>query len=371
MKIINAQVFGENGRFEEKDVCMEDGLFADSSDGEILDASGLYAIPGLVDIHFHGCMGYDFCDGTVEAFDAIANYEAENGVTTICPATMTLGEGTLERIFKAAGAYENTQGSVLAGINMEGPFVAMKKKGAQNGKYIRKPDVAMFRKLQNLCGGLIKQVAVAPEEDDEFEFIEALKDEVVLSVAHTCCDYCRAREAFRRGSNHVTHLYNAMNGFTHREPGVVGAACDNESVFVELICDGVHIHPATVRTTFKMFGNDRICMISDSMMATGMADGKYALGGQDVFVTGKKAVLEDGTIAGSASNLMDCLRVAVKEMQIPLESAVKACTLNPAKSLGLDDMHGSITTGKYANLVLLDKDLNIVKVFIKGKEYCR
>lgn len=369
MIIKNAKVFTEEGKFEEKDLCVQDELFADSADGEAVDAEGLYVIPGMVDIHFHGCVGYDFCDGTVEAIDAIADYEASNGVTAICPATMTLGEKTLDKIFTTAGNYNNNRGSMLVGINMEGPYVAMKKKGAQNGKYIHTPDVEMFRKFQKLCGGLIKQVAVAPEEDKDFHFIESLKDEVVLSVAHTDCDYEIAKTAFEKGADHVTHLYNAMNGFTHRAPGVIGAACDNEDVFVELICDGVHIHPATVRTTFKMFGDDRICMISDSMMATGMPNGKYALGGQDVFVEGKRATLVDGTIAGSASNLMDCLRVAVKEMGIPLESAVKACTINPARSLKLDKMHGSISTGKYANFVLLDADLNIVKVFIKGKEY--
>lgn len=369
MIIKNAKVFTEEGKFEAKDIFVKDGLFASTADGESVDAEGLYAIPGMVDIHFHGCVGHDFCDGTIEAIDAIAHYEATNGVTAICPATMTLGEKTLDKVFTTARNYDNNCGSMLVGINMEGPYVAMKKKGAQNGKYIHKPDAEMFRKFQKLCGGLIKQVAVAPEEDQNFQFIKTLKDEVVLSVAHTDCDYDTAKAAFENGANHVTHLYNAMNGFTHRAPGVVGAACDNEKVYVELICDGVHIHPATVRTTFKMFGDDRICMISDSMMATGMENGKYALGGQDVFVEGKLATLTDGTIAGSASNLLDCLRVAVKEMGIPLESAVKACTINPAKSLKLDEMHGSITTGKYANLVLLDKDLNIVRVYIKGKEY--
>ena len=372
MKIVHAEVFTENGRFEQKEIVMKNGLFAsgkDEQEGEILDASGLYAVPGLIDIHFHGCVGYDFCDGTVEAFDAILNYEASQGVTAVCPATMTLDEGTLERVFSLAGVYPNNQGAMMAGITMEGPFVSGAKKGAQNAKYIRKPDVGMYRKMQKMANGRILQVAVAPEEDQDFRFARELNQEVVISVAHTCCDYETARQAFRNGYSHVTHLYNAMNGFGHREPGVIGAACDAEHVYAELICDGIHIHPSTVRTTFKMFGQDRICMISDSMMAAGMPDGTYALGGQEVFMKGRKATLSDGTIAGRASTVMDCLRTAVGEMGIPLETALKACTINPAKSLHIEKMHGSIREGKYADLVLLDRDLNVVKVFLKGREY--
>lgn len=372
MKIVHAEVFSEDGIFEQREIAMKNGLFVSAEDvkgEEILDASGLYAVPGLIDIHFHGCVGYDFCDGTVEAFDAILNYEASQGVTAVCPATMTLDERTLERVFSLAGVYRNSQGAALAGITMEGPFVSASKKGAQNEAYIRRPDTGMYRKMQKLSSGKILQVAVAPEEDHEFRFAKELNQEVVISVAHTCCDYETARQAFQNGYSHVTHLYNAMNGFGHREPGVVGAACDAENIYVELICDGIHIHPSAVRTTFKMFGKDRICMISDSMMAAGMPDGTYALGGQEVFMKGRKATLSDGTIAGSASSLMECLRTAVKEMGIPLETALKACTVNPAKSLHIEKMHGSIREGKYADLVLLDHDLNVVKVFLRGKEY--
>lgn len=369
MIIKNAKVFTENNVFENQDIYIENDKFSSSAsqDGDTIDASGLLAIPGLVDIHFHGCMGHDFCDGTTEAFDAIAAYELKNGVTSICPATMTLAEDTLFDIFKAAGNYKKEKGETLCGINMEGPYVSMAKKGAQNGAYIHKPDVDMFRKCQELSGGLIKLVAIAPEEDKDFDFISSLKDEVVLSIAHTTSDYDTAMKAFEAGADHVTHLYNAMPAFTHRAPGVIGAACDTEKAYVELICDGVHIHPAVVRTTFKMFGDDRICMISDSMMATGMEDGQYSLGGQAVTVVGNKATLADGTIAGSATNLMDCARVAVKEMKLPLESVLKCVTINPAKSVGLDGEYGSISAGKYANVVLMDSDMNIQKIILKGK----
>lgn len=371
MKIKNGSVFCEDGTFQKKEIQTEDGCFvkANTQDTgqEVIDAEGLYVIPGLVDIHFHGCVGHDFCDGTKEALDAITAYEAAQGVTSITPATMTLSEEMLTKIFSNAGSYENTEGSVIRGINMEGPFVSAAKKGAQNGAYLHKPDVDFFKKMQKLSGNKIRQVAVAPEEDTNLTFIKTLKDDVVISVAHTTADYDTAKAAFDAGACHVTHLLNAMPGFTHRAPGVVGAAFDNEHVAVELICDGVHIHPSMVRAIFAMFGADRICMISDSMMATGLEDGQYALGGQPVKVTGRLATLEDGTIAGSASNLMECLRVAVREMGIPLEDAVKASTATPAKSLGLYQECGSISEGKSADAVLLDKDLNIVQVICRGK----
>lgn len=369
MIIKNASVFEENGTFVTKDVYIDGGNFAESAaDNTVIDASGLYAIPGLTDVHFHGCVGYDFCDGTHEAIRAIAEYELKNGVTTICPATMTYDEDTLSNIGIAAATYDNASGSELIGINMEGPFIAPAKKGAQNATYIHKPDIDMFRRLQEKAGGLYKLVDLAPEVEGSMEFIEALKDEVAISIAHTTADYDIANEAFQKGAKHTTHLYNAMPPFSHRAPGVIGAACDNDHVHVELICDGIHIHPSVVRTTFKMFGDDRVVLISDSMMATGLTDGDYSLGGQAVKVVGQLATLADGTIAGSATNLMGCMRVAVQKMGIPLGSAVKAAAVNSAKSIGIYDRYGSITPGKAANLVLLDKDLNIVKVIFKGQE---
>lgn len=369
MIIKNARVFEENGTFVTKDIYIEGESFTDSSSDEtVIDADGLYAIPGLTDVHFHGCVGYDFCDGTHEAIRAIAEYELKNGVTNICPATMTYDEDTLSKIGTAAATYDNASGAELVGINMEGPFIAPAKKGAQNGKYIHKPDIDMFRRLQEKAAGLYKLVDIAPEEEGSMDFIEALKDEVTISIAHTTADYEIANEAYKKGARHATHLYNAMPPFSHRAPGVIGAACDNDHVRVELICDGIHIHPSVVRTTFKMFGDDRVILISDSMMATGLTDGDYSLGGQAVKVVGQLATLADGTIAGSATNLMGCLRTAVQKMGIPLGSAVKAAAVNSAKAIGIYENYGSITPGKKANLVLLDKDLNIVKIIFKGQE---
>lgn len=376
MIIKNASVYTEDGRFLNRDIWIEKDHFVDCeqkvSDKTEIDASGCYAIPGLTDIHFHGCVGYDFCDGTREAMDAMAAYEASVGVANIVPATMTLGEDELLKICQTAKAYckeEPGKGRArLWGINMEGPFVAPGKKGAQNGAYIRTPDIEMFDRLNEASGGMVKLLAIAPEVEGAMEFIEKKHDEVVISLAHTATDYDTAIQAFEKGADHVTHLYNAMNPYTHRAPGLVGAAADTHKVEVELICDGVHIHPASVRTTFKMFGDDRIIFISDSMMATGLKDGDYSLGGQAVKVVGNLATLEDGTIAGSATNLMDCMRTAVLKMGIPLESAVKCAAVNPAKSVGIYDCCGSITPWKKANVVLLGKeDLTLQKIILEGQ----
>ena len=376
MIIKNASVYTEDGRFLPKDIYIEGNAFVNSedelSDRTQVDASGCYAIPGLTDIHFHGCMGYDFCDGTIEAIRAMASYEASVGVTSIVPATMTLGEETLFGICETARKYvetENQEGRArLRGINMEGPFVALGKKGAQNGDYVRKPDLAMFDRLNEASGHMVKLLAIAPEEEGAMEFIGKKHGEVVLSLAHTATDYDTAVRAFEMGASHVTHLYNAMNPYTHRAPGLVGAAADTQKAEVELICDGVHIHPAAVRTTFRIFGDDRIILISDSMMATGLEDGDYSLGGQAVKVVGNLATLKAGTIAGSATNLMDCMRTAVLKMGIPLESAVKCAAVNPAKSVGIYELCGSITPGKLANVVLLKKeDLALSQVILEGK----
>lgn len=368
MQIKNVKVFTEEKQFQEGEIAIKDGVFSKEADGEVIDGEGCYAIPGMIDIHFHGCVGYDFCDGTEEAIAAIAKYEAAQGVTTIVPATMTLPEETLMEIAKTAGNYKGTEGADLAGINMEGPFISPGKKGAQASTHIVKPDIAMFRRLQEAANGLFRLVDIAPEEEGAMEFIEELKDEVNISFAHTLADYDTAKKGYDLGANHATHLYNAMPPFSHREPGVIGAAHDSAHCMVELITDGVHIHPSVVRTTFDMFGDDRVVLISDSMRATGMPDGEYTLGGQAVQVRGNRATLaEGGALAGSVTNLLDCMRVAVQKMQVPLERAVAAATMNPAKSVGIYDKYGSITEGKEGNVVLLREDLSLKAVIQNGK----
>lgn len=376
MIIKNALVFTLDQGFVNKEVKIKDGRFTDEDivEDTVIDAQGNYLIPGLVDIHFHGCAGHDFSDGTPEALQAIGVYELKNGITSICPASMTLAEETLANVCENAYAYytkpetDKPEGSRLCGIHLEGPFISMEKKGAQNPAYVKSPDIAMFNRLQDAAHGLVKLITIAPETEGAEEFIKELSSKVHISVGHTCSDYDTAYKAFALGADHVTHFFNAMPAFTHRAPGVFGAAFDQKHVMPEMICDGVHINPSAVRVVFSLFGKERMIMISDSMMATGMEDGDYSLGGLPVKVHGNLATLADGTIAGSATNLMDCVRTVVKKMDIPLETAIRCASYNPAKAIGVDDVCGSIEAGKLCDCVILSKDdLATQKVILGGK----
>ena len=369
MRITGGQVFDLHEGFVRRDVCFDGRLLSSSSaDGKTYDASGCYVIPGLTDVHFHGCMGKDFSDADPEGLEIMAKYELSQGVTQICPAGMTLLEDQLTRVCQVAAAHRdaNKPGAERSGINLEGPFLSMAKKGAQHRDWLQAPDVEMFRRLMAASKGLVKLVSVAPEEPGAMEFIEAVEGEVTVSIAHTTADYDTAMEAFRLGARQVTHLFNAMPPFSHRAPGVVGAALDTPNCNVELICDGIHIHPAVVRATFKMFGPKRVILISDTMRAAGMSDGDYTLGGQPVTVKGKLATLADGTIAGSVTNLMNCMRTAVS-FGIPLEDAVWAAAVNPARAIGIFSRMGSLEPGKRANVVVLDQNLELKDVFFRGE----
>lgn len=355
----------EGDRIEKIDRCEEETLTEKER--------GTYVLPGLVDTHFHGCAGYDFCDGTAEAVRAIAAYELTHGITTICPATMTLSEEELTNI--CAVCYETVEKQtlecgiplkdVLRGIYLEGPFISMEKKGAQNPAYIHKPDIEMLRRLQQAAGGMIRIVAIAPETEGAMACIREGREDFRFSIAHTCADYETAKEAIEAGARHVTHLYNAMPPFTHRQPGVIGAAAEDGQTEVELICDGIHIHPSVVKSTFKLFGVEQMILISDSMMATGMEDGEYALGGQPVTVRGNRAVLKDGTIAGSATNLYDCMKTAI-QMGVPKEEAVRAASFNPAKAVGLEKECGVLAPGRKADILLADREFSLLEVIKSG-----
>lgn len=344
-----------------------------------MDGQGAYCIPGMIDLHFHGCMGYDVCDGTKEAVHEIAAYELTQGVTSIAPATMTLPVKELHHILKIISdcrKEQEEQGEYLkeaslAGINMEGPFISPVKKGAQDAKYILPCSKELCMEFQKQADGLVKFIGLAPEEGKKEEveqFIREVKDIVSVSLAHTNAGYDRAAGAFYAGANHLVHMYNAMPPFQHREPGVIGAAADYRHVMAEIICDGVHVHPSAVRGAFRLMGKDRIIFISDSMRAAGMKDGRYTLGGQEVDVRGNRATMvSDGALAGSVTMLPDCVRIAVKEMKIPLEAAIACATVNPARSLGIDKEYGSLEEGKKADFILWDENLQLKKVVKSGK----
>ena len=371
MILKNALVYTPRHTFEKGDLVIRDGriaAYAQPQEGEeVVDADGLYALPGLVDLHFHGAVGHDFCDADEAGLQAIADFEAAHGVLAICPATMTFSEEILNGVMDTAAAHKNDSGADLVGINMEGPFISPKKVGAQNPEYLQGADIEMFRRLQKRSGGLIKLVDIAPEEPGALDFIRACHSETRISIAHTCAGYDDALAAFEAGASHMTHLYNAMPGITHRDPGPILAAMEKGAA-VELITDGVHIHPAVVRFTFRTFGDDHVVLVADSMMACGLPDGQYSLGGQAVTVSGPRATLTEhpGVIAGSATCLYDCMKRAVLDMGVPLESAVRAASENPARCQGIDADYGSLGAGRYGNVILANDKLEIQSVYRKG-----
>lgn len=376
----NGLVYTSECVFEPLDVSFSGGeiigVSADISDGDsVIDCMGCYVLPALTDIHLHGCAGHDLSDGTSEALAAMAEYQFAHGIGAFCPAVMTLPADEITRILRAASDYASSavnrspDRAELVGINLEGPFLSAEKCGAQDSANLLPPSAEKLREWQSCSGGLIRLVTVAPELDGAERFISERPNGVHVSLGHTACGYERAAAAFAAGADHVTHLYNAMSPFHHRDTGLIGAAFDDGKSFVELICDGVHSTPTAVRTAFKLFGDARMVLISDSVEAAGMPDGEYTLGGQRVIKQGSRAVLangcttEGGALAGSVSNLYDCLMKAV-EFGIPLESAVRAATKNPCISVGLFDRFGSIEPGKAARFLILNRDDMSIKMVI-------
>lgn len=368
----NANIYTQDFRFCQGAFQVENGRFAKILPQEVpedaIDLEGAYVIPGLVDVHNHGNSGKDFSDGDYEGLKIMAGYLGRNGVTSFAPASMTLPYEVLSKAFATARQLKDAapEGCArLMGIQMEGPFFSEKKKGAQNAAYLRNPDFEAFQALEEGCGGLVRIVDVAPELPGSVEFIRKAKELCTVSVAHTDATYDDAKAAFDAGATHVTHLYNAMPGIHHRKPGVIPAAAENEAVRAELICDGLHVHPASVRFAFRAFGPERMVLISDALRCCGMPDGEYELGGQQVFLSGGVARLADGTIAGSATNLFDCMVKAIS-FGIAPEDAIRAATWNPACAIGAEKEVGSIAEGKLADFVVCGPDFARKAVYMGG-----
>ena len=328
-----------------------------------LDAAGGYVIPGLVDIHTHGAVGEDFSDGKPQGLQPLADYYAAHGVTSYLATTMTLKEETLTPAMHAIRDFRPAGGAKCAGVHLEGPFLSYAKRGAQAAENLHKPDAALFHRLNEASGGQVKLVTVACEEEGALPFIREISRDCAVSLGHTTADYDTAMAGFAAGASHATHLYNGMPSLLHRAPGVIGAAFD-AGASVELICDGLHIHPAVIRTTYQIFG-DRLNLISDSLRCAGMPDGGYELGGQPIVVKNHKATLLDGTLAGSSISLLDAVRNVVG-FGLPLAAAVYAAAAAPAQAAGLDA--GVLQAGKAADLLVLDGNLQLKAVFVDGQE---
>ena len=370
MNYKNAYLYTEDFKFVKGGFSVVDGKFCcvGEEQEDALDLQGAYVIPGLIDVHNHGNSNADFSDGSYEGDVKMAKYLATVGVTSFAPATMTLPYAVIARALEAGLQLRKApveHAARLLGVQMEGPFFSEKKKGAQNGEYLRLPDFAAFEKLYRDSEGLISIVDLAPELEGSVEFVEQAKKLCTVSIAHTDSDYEHAKAAIDAGVTHLTHLYNAMPPIHHRKPGVIGAASENEAVSAEVICDGIHVHPSSIRMAFKLFGADRMVLISDALRCCGMPEGEYELGGQQVFLKDNVARLADGTIAGSATNLFDCMRNAIR-FGIPKEDAVRAATWNPARQIHALDRVGSIADGKLADFVVCDAELNRQQVYLGG-----
>ena len=371
----NAKIYASDCRFHHGAFeVTKDGRFGqvlpDRIPEDAYDLEGAIVIPGLVEVHSHGNCGHDFCDGSYEGLIRMAHYYLSCGITSFAPASMTLPYDVLEKAFANARRLVEeapTNCAKLRGIHMEGPYFSYKKRGAQNPEYLKEPDFEGFKKLYDGCGGLIRIVDVAPELEGAADFIRKASKLCTVSVAHTDANYEEAKAAFAAGAEHLTHLYNGMSAINHRNPGVIPAAAECPRVRAELICDGLHAHPAAVRLAFAMFGAERMILISDSGRCAGQKDGtEFDIGGQTAKVIGGVARLADGTIACSATNLWECLRNAIS-FGIPEEAAIRACTLNPASALGIQGEVGSIAPGKIADFVVCSPDYTKKRIYLAGK----
>ena len=335
------------------DITVCDGKFVsfEKTSDEGIDLCGNKVFAGLVDIHTHGCIGFDTMDGQL---DEMSEFHAANGVTTWLPTTMTASFDALKKLTETD--LSAVKGANIPGFHLEGPYISEKYKGAQNALYIQSPDYDQFGQLEN-----VSMVTIAPELDGSMDFIK--KCTCTVSLGHTSADYDTAIRAMDAGANCLTHVFNAMPPLHHRNPSVIGAAV-RKNAYVQAICDGIHLHPAIIITLYKLFGAERMILISDSMRATGYADGEYEFGGQQVFVKGSEARLEDGTLAGSVSTLLNCVKCAIR-FGIPEADAFKMASSTPSKLIGLNK--GELSVGYDADFIVVDDDYNVIRTVIDSK----
>lgn len=337
------------------------------ADAEVMDVQGNYVSPGFLNVHIHGCAGADTMDSTEEALARMARLQAETGVTGFLPTTMTCRWHEVEdALAMVKEAMENQPaGAQILGAHMEGPFISPAKKGAQAEENIRQADYKLVKPWEDV----VKIITLAPEELPDYSFVDKCHAAgITVSIGHTAADYDTAVSAVNdHGIHHFTHVYNAMTGFSHRAPGVVGAAFDTRAN-CEIIADNVHSHPAAQRLLYHAKGGKNIILITDSLRACGLGDGPSELGGQEVFVKGELATLKDGTIAGSVAAMNRCVKIFWENTGAPLPQIIELVTKNPAEELGWYDERGSLESGKRADVIIFDEDIRIKQVVIGGQK---
>lgn len=351
----------------QKDKILEIGASLCAAAGEeVTDIEGKWLLPGFFDVHTHGRDGADFSDASPEELVRIQKSYAACGVTSVLATTMTMEEEYSRQMMKRirAAMEANGEGAHIWGINMEGPFLGPDRKGCHDPAFLKKPEAAFFEELDACAGGHILLVDVDPNLDGALEFIKKFSKTKKISIAHTSATFQRANEAVDAGADHVTHLYNAMNSLHHREPGVVGMVKERE-VWAELICDGIHVHPAVLAFTFAAMG-EKICIVSDSLSAAGLADGFYSLGGLEVCVKGNRATLPDGTLACSVSNVFEEVKNVIS-YGVPVETAILCATDHPARAMGMEDKIGAIRPALLADLLVVTPGMELEQVYVNGR----
>ena len=337
------------------DIVVEDGriVYLGKVDEDGIDLHGDTVYPGLIDIHSHGCIGFDTMDGG--HLPEMSRFLARQGVTAWLPTTMTMDADSIAAVTNAPIVHAPDAAQVL-GFHMEGPYIAERYKGAQNADFIQMPDIEAFERFQN-----VRMVTIAPELAGSIDFIE--RCEAVVSLGHTACDYDTAVRAIKAGANCLTHTCNAMPPLLHRDPGPIGAAAE-KGAYAQVICDGLHIHKSMILALYRLFGPERMILISDSMRATGMPDGVYDLGGQTMTVENRVARTADGALAGSTSTLLDCVKTAIS-FGIPAADAFAMASRTPATLLGLNK--GEIVPGFDADFITVNEQYDVTRTVIAGR----
>lgn len=374
--LYNANIIIEDKIIEKGWLIIEGNIIKEVGEGspeskkyqQALDLEGSYLAPGLIDIHCHGGNGYDVMDKEDNSLEEISKYKLKEGVTGWLATPLTATPKELETACKRINNVISSKKNInLLGAHVEGPFISQAKKGAQNPEFIREGAIGEINSWINILGKNLRIVTLAPEKPGVEDVIKRLKENnTVVATAHTAANYKEMSEAIELGVEQASHFYNGMTGFHHREPGTVGAFLDSDNTTMEIIADGIHLHPATIRITLKLVGPKRIILITDAMRAAGMEDGDYDLGGLNVSIKNGEARLVDGSLAGSTLKLIDAVKFVYKNTELDLVDSWGLASYNPAKRLGLDHYYGSLKAGKTANIVSFDNDFSINRIWLKG-----